>query len=138
MAFFVAIGIPLSFLSTLAVAPLLGLTINLLSLFAFILVLGIVLEVAIVISESVFTEFQETGPGAESAIRGTRRVSTPVIFAVLTTMVAFIPILLLPGMMGKFMAGVPLVVIPTLAFSLVQAKLVLPYHLSLCRVGDRS
>lgn len=138
MAFFVAIGIPISFLSTLAIAPLLGITINLLSLFAFILVLGIVVDDAIVISESVFTEFQANGPGVESAIRGTQIVSVPVTFAVLTTMVAFIPILLLPGMMGKFMAGVPLVVVPTLAFSLVQAKLVLPYHLSLCHVGDKS
>ena len=138
LAFFVAIGIPVSFLATFAVAPLFGITINLLSLFAFILVLGIVVDDAIVVGESVFTEFQKNGPGVESAIRGTHMVSKPVTFAVLTTMVAFVPIFMLPGMMGKFMAVIPLAVIPTLGFSLIQSKLVLPYHLSLCRVGDKS
>ncbi|MBK1878096.1 efflux RND transporter permease subunit [Pelagicoccus mobilis] len=137
LAFFVAIGIPVSFLATLAIGPFVGITVNLISLFAFILVLGIVVDDAIVVGESVFTEFQTSGPGTESAIKGTHRVSTPVTFAVITTMVAFVPILLLPGMPGKFMGVIPWVVIPTLAFSLVQSKLVLPYHLSLCNVGDK-
>lgn len=138
LAFFVAIGIPVSFLATLAVGPFIGITVNLISLFAFILVLGIVVDDAIVVGESVFTEFQKNGPGTESAIKGTHRVSTPVTFAVITTMVAFVPILLLPGMPGKFMGVIPWVVVPTLAFSLVQSKLVLPYHLSLCKVGDKT
>ncbi len=137
LAFFVAIGIPASFLATLALAPLLGISINMLSLFAFILVLGIVVDDAIVVGESVFTEFQKSGPGVESAIRGTTLVSTPVTFAVLTTIVAFVPIIFLPGTMGKFMGVIPIVIIPTLLFSLVQSKLILPYHLSLCHVGDR-
>ncbi len=137
LAFFVAIGIPVSFLATLAIGPFVGITVNLLSLFAFILVLGIVVDDAIVVGESVFTEFQKNGPGVPSAISGTHKVSTPVTFAVLTTMVAFVPIFLLPGMAGKFMGVIPFVVIPTLAFSLVQSKLVLPYHLSLCKVGDK-
>ncbi len=137
LAFFVAFGIPISFLATFAVAPFLGITVNLLSLFAFILVLGIVVDDAIVVGESVFTEYQKNGPGVESAIAGTKLVSTPVTFAILTTMVAFIPIYLLPGTIGKFMAVIPGVVLPTLAFSLVQSKLVLPYHLSLCKVGDK-
>lgn len=137
LAFFVAIGIPVSFLATLAIGPFVGITVNLLSLFAFILVLGIVVDDAIVVGESVFTEFQTSGPGVDSAIKGTHRVSTPVTFAVITTMVAFVPIFLLPGMPGKFMGVIPWVVIPTLAFSLVQSKLVLPYHLSLCHVGDK-
>ncbi|MDQ8201881.1 efflux RND transporter permease subunit [Pelagicoccus sp. SDUM812003] len=138
LALFVALGIPVSFLATLAIAPLIGITINLLSLFAFILVLGIVVDDAIVVGESVFTEFQKRGPGTEASIIGTKRVSTPVTFAVITTMVAFVPIFLLPGMMGKFMGVIPFVVIPTLAFSLVQSKLVLPYHLTLCHVGDKT
>ncbi len=137
LAFFVAIGIPVSFLATLAIGPFVGITVNLLSLFAFILVLGIVVDDAIVIGESVFTEYQTNGPGVQSAISGTHKVSTPVTFAVLTTMVAFIPIFLLPGMAGKFMGVIPFVVIPTLGFSLIQSKLVLPYHLSLCKVGDK-
>ena len=137
LAFFVAIGIPVSFLGTLAVAPFLGITVNLISLFAFILVLGIVVDDAIVVGESVFTEFQKNGPGTQSAIAGAHRVATPVTFAILTTMVAFVPIFLLPGMPGKFMSAIPWVVIPTLVFSLVQSKLVLPYHLSLCKVGNK-
>lgn len=138
LAFFVAIGIPISFLGTFMVAPFIGISINLVSLFAFILVLGIVVDDAIVVGESVFHEFQNRGPGIESSIIGAHRVAVPVTYAVLTTMVAFLPVFLLPGQLGKFFAAIPLVVIPTLAFSLVQSKLVLPYHLSLCKVGDRS
>jgi len=137
LAFFVAIGIPVSFLATIAISPAIGITINLLSLFAFILVLGIVVDDAIVVGESVFTEFQTGGPGVESAARGAQLVSMPVTFAVITTAVAFVPVFFLPGMIGKFMYDVPIVVIPTLLFSLVQSKLVLPYHLSLCHVGDK-
>ena len=137
LAFFVAIGIPVSFLATIAISPALGITVNLLSLFAFILVLGIVVDDAIVVGESVFTEFQKNGPGVDSAVVGAHRVSMPVTFAVITTAVAFIPVFFLPGMIGKFMYTVPIVVIPTLLFSLVQSKLVLPYHLSLCNVGDK-
>ncbi len=137
LALFVSIGIPISFLATIFVMPALGLTINLITLFGFILVLGIVVDDAIVVGESVFSEFQRTGPGVDSAIRGTHRVSIPVTFAVLTTVVAFSPIFFVPGTFGKLFFGIPAVVIPTLLFSLVQSKLVLPYHLSLCRVGQR-
>ena len=137
LALFVSIGIPISFLATILIMPSLGLTINLVTLFGFILVLGIVVDDAIVVGESVFSEFQTKGPGADSAIRGTQRVSIPVTFAVLTTVVAFCPIFFIPGTMGKLFYGIPAVVIPTLLFSLVQSKLVLPYHLSLCRVGQR-
>ena len=137
LALFVSIGIPISFLATILIMPSLGLTINLVTLFGFILVLGIVVDDAIVVGESVFSEFQKNGSGVESAIRGTHRVSLPVTFAVLTTVVAFSPIFFVPGTTGKLFYGIPAVVIPTLLFSLVQSKLVLPYHLSLCRVGQR-
>ena len=137
LALFVSIGIPISFLATIFVMPSLGLTINLVTLFGFILVLGIVVDDAIVVGESVFSEFQKAGPGVDSAIRGTNRVAIPVTFAVLTTVVAFAPIFFVPGTFGKLFFGIPAVVIPTLLFSLVQSKLVLPYHLSLCRVGQR-
>lgn len=137
LAFFVAIGIPVSFLGTFFLAPVIGISINLVSLFAFILVLGIVVDDAIVVGESVFSEFQRTSPGVEASIRGARLVAVPVTYAILTTMVAFLPVFLLPGQLGKFFAAIPMVVIPTLFFSLIQSKLVLPYHLSLCKVGDR-
>jgi multidrug efflux pump subunit AcrB len=140
LAFFVALGIPVSFLGAFLVAPYFDVSINLISLFAFILVLGIVVDDAIVVGESVFSEYQRSKPGPAAAIRGSLRVAKPVTFAVLTTMVAFVPVFFIPGTFGKFFAPIPVVVIATLAWSLVQSKLVLPYHLSLLRVGthDRS
>jgi multidrug efflux pump subunit AcrB len=135
LAVFVAIGIPISFLGTLFVAPAIGLSINLISLFAFILVLGIVVDDAIVVGESIFTEYQRNGPGIESAVRGAHAVAVPVVFAVLTTMVAFVPLFFLPGVFGKFFIPVPQVVILTLLWSLVESKLVLPYHLTLIRTA---
>lgn len=137
LAFWVTLGIPFSFLGTFLVMPWMDISINLVSLFALILVLGIVVDDAIVVGESVFSEFQRSGPTLDASIRGTLAVSMPVTFSVLTTAVAFTPLLALPGFEGKFLAGIPLVVIPTLLFSLLQCKLVLPYHLSLCHVGQR-
>lgn len=136
LAFWVMLGIPISFLGTFLIMPWVGISINLISLFGFILVLGIVVDDAIVVGESVFTEFQKNGPSVESSIRGAHIVAVPVTFAVLTTAVAFTPLLTLPGFTGKFLGAIPMVVIPTLLFSLVESKLILPYHLSLCRVGE--
>lgn len=142
LAFFVMIGIPISFLGALLFLPLVGVSINLASLFGFILVLGIVVDDAIIVGESIFTQFQKHGgPGVNASVAGAHRVSLPVTFAVLTTIVAFIPILTLPGFLGKFFFPIPVVVIATLIWSLIESKLVLPYHLTLCRVGagkDRS
>lgn len=135
LAFFVMLGIPIAFLGTFLIAPPIDLSVNLISLFAFILVLGIVVDDAIVIGESIFSEYQRNGPGLESAVRGTHAVSVPVIFAVLTTMVAFFPLFFLPGVFGKLFAPVPQVVIATLFWSLVQSKLVLPYHLTLIKTA---
>ncbi len=137
LAMWVSIGIPVSFLGAFLLMPWLDASINLISLFGFILVLGIVVDDAIVVGESVFTEFQRNGPGVESSIRGAHAVATPVTFAVLTTMIAFTPLLNLPGFMGKFLGDIPLVVITVLVFSLIESKLILPYHLSLLKVGDK-
>lgn len=136
LAFFVMLGIPISFLGSMLFLPVLGISINLASLFGFILVLGIVVDDAIIVGESVFTQFQKHGgPGVEASVAGTHRVSIPVTFAVLTTIVAFLPILTIPGFLGKFFYPIPVVVIATLIWSLIESKLVLPYHLTLCRVG---
>ncbi len=135
LAFFVALGIPFSFLGTLFVMPIFGISINIISLFAFILVLGIVVDDAIVVGESVFSEFQRHGHSLESAARGAEYVALPVVFAVLTTMVAFVPLLVVPGFSGDFFAPIAGIVILTLFWSLVQSKMVLPYHLTFCRVG---
>lgn len=135
LAFWVTLGIPISFLGTFLVLPTLDVSINLISLFGLILVLGIVVDDAIVVGESVFTTFQKEGPGVASAIKGTERVAVPVTFAVLTTVVAFIPVFFLPGFLGKILWPIPIVVITTLLFSLIESKIILPYHLSLCNVG---
>jgi len=138
LAFWVALGIPISFLGAFLVLPLADVSINLASLFGFILVLGIVVDDAIVVGESVFTEFQKNGSGVESSIRGAQKVAIPVTFAVLTTVVAFIPILMLPGFLGKFFYPIPIVVIATLLWSLVESKLILPHHLTYCNVGSHN
>jgi multidrug efflux pump subunit AcrB len=136
LAFFVMLGIPISFLGSMLFLPALGISINLASLFGFILVLGIVVDDAIIVGESVFTQFQKHGgPGVEASVAGTKKVSIPVTFAVLTTIVAFLPILTIPGFLGKFFYPIPVVVIATLIWSLIESKLVLPYHLTLCNVG---
>lgn len=137
LAFFVMLGIPISFLAAFITLPVFDISINLASLFGFILVLGIVVDDAIIVGESVFTEFQKQGgPGIDASVHGTRRVSIPVTFAVLTTIVAFIPILSIPGFLGKFFFPIPIVVIATLIGSLIESKLILPYHLTLCKVGS--
>lgn len=137
LAFFVMLGIPISFLGAMLFLPALGVSINLASLFGFILVLGIVVDDAIIVGESVFTQFQRHGgPGVNASVAGTQRVAIPVTFAVLTTVVAFLPVLTIPGFLGKFFYPIPVVVIATLIWSLIQSKLVLPYHLTLCKVGS--
>ena len=136
LAFFVMLGIPISFLGAMLFLPFLGISINLASLFGFILVLGIVVDDAIIVGESIFTQFQKHGgPGVNASVAGTKRVAIPVTFAVLTTIVAFIPVLTIPGFLGKFFYPIPVVVIATLIWSLIESKLVLPYHLTLCNVG---
>ncbi len=135
LAVFVAVGIPFSFLGCLFLMPVFGVSINIISLFAFILVLGIVVDDAIVVGESVFSEFQRSGHSVEAAVRGAEYVALPVVFAVLTTMVAFGPLLLVPGVSGDFFSPIALIVILTLFWSLIQSKMILPYHLTLCRVG---
>ncbi|MGB0415876.1 MAG: efflux RND transporter permease subunit [Coraliomargarita sp.] len=136
LAFFVMIGIPISFLGAMLFLPPLNISINLASLFGFILVLGIVVDDAIIVGESVFTQFQKHGgPGVEASVAGAHKVAIPVTFAVLTTIVAFLPILMMPGFLGKFFFPIPVVVIATLIWSLIESKLILPYHLTLCKVG---
>ncbi|MCR4315513.1 MAG: efflux RND transporter permease subunit [Planctomycetes bacterium] len=136
VAFWVTMGIPISFLGALWMMPGLDASINMLSLFAFILVLGMVVDDAIVVGENIHRWSRKEKNGVVAAIKATREVSTPVIFAVTTTIAAFIPLLMVSGLMGKFFRIVPLVVIPTLVFSLIESQLVLPAHLSRLPDGD--
>ena len=130
LAFWVTLGIPVSFLGAIALMPAFDVSMNMVSLFSFILVLGIVVDDAIVVAENIYTTQVRTGKGIAGAVRGTREVLVPVTFGVLTTMAAFTPMLFVPGAWGKLIAVVPLIVLPTLFFSLVESNLVLPSHLS--------
>ena len=130
LAFWVTLGIPISFLGAIACMGLFDLSINMISLFSFILVLGIVVDDAIVVGENIHTVQVRTGKRTSAAVRGTLQVLVPVTFGVLTTMAAFAPMLFVPGIMGKFMVVFPLIVMPTLFFSLVESNLILPRHLS--------
>ncbi len=133
LALLVALGIPVSFAGGIWLMASLGISVNMISLFAFILVLGIVVDDAIVTGENVYSRIQGGEHPMLASYRGTHEVGTVVIFGVLTTVVAFTPMLGLSGVSGKIWPNIPLVVIPTLLFSLVQSKFVLPAHLSMLR-----
>ncbi|MBI4577655.1 MAG: efflux RND transporter permease subunit [Planctomycetes bacterium] len=137
LAFWVTLGIPVAFLGTLGLMPVLGVSINMISLFAFILVLGIVVDDAIVVGESVYTWEGRGLPPLEAATRGTQRVAVPVVFSVLTTVAAFVPMLDVPGAMGRIFRVIPLIVIPILLTSLLESQFVLPAHLAAHRPRRR-
>ncbi|MBP6050903.1 MAG: efflux RND transporter permease subunit [Pseudomonadales bacterium] len=130
VALWVSAGIPIAILGALALFPVVGLTISSLSLMGFLLVLGIVVDDATVVGERIHA-YQTQGMDARSAaIRGTSEVSIPVIFGVLTTMAAFLPIITIRGNLGSFFAAVGVTVILCLSFSLVESQLILPSHLA--------
>lgn len=129
LAMWVAFGILMSFLGTFFLMPILGVSINMISLFAFVLVLGIVVDDAIVVAENIYTHQKRGEDPHDSSVAGAQEVVKPVIFAVLTTVAAFAPLMLVPGNTGKVMKVIPLIVIPTLMFSLIESLLVLPSHL---------
>lgn len=130
LALWVSFGLVVSFLGTFWLMPFFGISINLLSLFAFILVLGIVVDDAIVVSENIHTHQENYEGGLIGSIKGAQDVAKPVTFAVLTTAAAFLPLSLVPGATGKIMKVIPLIVIPTVLFSLIESLFILPNHLS--------
>jgi multidrug efflux pump subunit AcrB len=130
LAFWTSVGIFLSFIGTFMVMQYLGVSINLLSLFGFILSIGIVVDDAIVVGENIFAEQEKWKDGLEAAVEGAKRVGVPVIFAVLTTVAAFTPLLFVAGTIGKFLGDIPAIVIIVLLLSLVEVLLILPNHLS--------
>ena len=130
VALWVFLGVPVAVLGGAAMMPIFGVSLNLLSMFAFILVLGIVVDDAIVTGENVYTHMRRNPDRVEAAIAGTQEVAVPVTFGVLTTVAAFTPLLLIEGARGQIFAQIPLIVIPVLLFSIVESKFVLPSHLS--------
>ncbi|MGJ8687208.1 MAG: efflux RND transporter permease subunit, partial [Spongiibacteraceae bacterium] len=130
LAFWVMVGLPICFLGTFAMMPLVGISLNMLSIFGFILVLGIVVDDAIIIGESAYSEAEITGHSVDSVITGALRVATPATFGVLTTIVAFSPTLFTDGAFAPFPESVGAVVILCLIFSLIESKWILPAHLA--------
>lgn len=132
LAFWVMMGLPVSFFGALMLMPLgfVDVTINVASLFAFIMVLGVVVDDAIVIGESIYTEIEEKGQTIDNVIRGAHRVAMPATFGVLTTVAAFMPMVMASGQNSAFPHAIGYVVVFCLLFSLVESKLVLPSHLA--------
>lgn len=130
LAFWTAVGIPISFLGAFWLIPLFDVSINMMSLFAFIMSLGLVVDDAIVVGENIFTYRQAGMDRTEAAIKGVKEMCMPVVLAVLTTMFAFLPLAYTTGIMGKFLRVLPIVVISVLLVSLIEALLILPAHLS--------
>ncbi|MEZ4271846.1 MAG: efflux RND transporter permease subunit [Myxococcota bacterium] len=130
LAFWVTMGIPISFIGAFFFMKGLDVSINMISLFAFIITLGIVVDDAIVVGEAIYHRRGPKVSFLQAAIGGVREVAVPVTFSVLTTVIAFTPLLFIPGTSGKFFRNIPLVVISVLLLSLLESLLVLPAHLS--------
>ncbi|NOZ32228.1 MAG: efflux RND transporter permease subunit [Alphaproteobacteria bacterium] len=130
VAFWVAAGIPISVLATLGVMYLTGQTINMISMFALLMTLGIIVDDAIVVGEHTATRYAAGDTPAVAATRGASRMATPVIAASLTTMAAFGPILLVGDVIGQIMAALPLVVMAVLLASALECFFILPGHLA--------
>jgi len=131
IAMWVVVGIPITFLGTMWLMPHgpWPVTINMMSLFGFIVVLGIVVDDAIIIGESIYTKIRSDGHTLDNVIRGAHRVAVPATFGVLTTIAAFAPLLFIGGIAGPFFEAISVVVVLCLMFSLVESKLILPAHL---------
>lgn len=130
LALWVASGIAIAAIGALAVMLVLDVSINAISMFAFVLAIGIMVDDAIVVAEHVHLERQKGARGVIAAIRGAQKIKRPLIFAVLTSIAAFSPLLFLPGGFGEVMGAFPIIVISVLVLSLVESLLVLPNHLS--------
>ncbi|MCP5091020.1 MAG: efflux RND transporter permease subunit [Gammaproteobacteria bacterium] len=136
VAGWVVIGIPITFLGAMWLMPInpWPITINMMSLFGFIIVLGIVVDDAIIIGESIHTKVREDGHSLDNVILGARRVAVPATFGVLTTIAAFTPLLFVGGIAGPFFEAISVVVVLCLIFSLIESKLILPAHLVHTRI----
>lgn len=130
LAFWVALGIPISFMGSFLLMPSLDMTINMISLFSLIVTLGMVVDDAIIVGEAAYALIEEGVEKRVAAIRGAQQMATPVTFAILTTMVAFGPMFFVPGFMGKLFRIMPAVICSVLLFSLIESFFVLPAHLA--------
>ncbi|MEX2962937.1 efflux RND transporter permease subunit [Microbulbifer sp. TYP-18] len=138
LAFWVTLGIPISFLGALLFLPGLDISVNMMSMFAFIIALGIVVDDAIIAGENIHEWRQKGYSNLHAAVAGARQVAVPLTFAILTNIVAFIPLMALPGFMGKIFGVIPLVVASVFVISWAEALFILPAHLAHSRRGYKS
>ncbi len=129
LAFWVMLGIPISFLGTFLFMDSMDVSLNMITMFAFLISLGIVVDDAIVVGENIYHYHQDGLPFLQAAIKGAREIAMPVTFSILTNIVAFMPLYFVPGVMGKFFRNIPMVVCTTFIISLVEALFILPAHL---------
>ncbi|WP_240704251.1 efflux RND transporter permease subunit [Cobetia marina] len=129
LAFWVTLGIPTAFLGAMLFLPLVGVSINMISMFAFIIALGIVVDDAIIVGENIHSHRERGASMREAAILGAREIAVPLAFSILSNIVAFIPLLFLPGFLGLVFGIIPLVVISIFALSWIEAIFILPAHL---------
>ncbi len=130
VALLVTLGIPISFLGAVVIMAYVGMTMNMMAMFALIIVLGLVVDDAVVIGENVYRHYENGMSPREAAIKGASEVAWPVISAVATTIAAFSPLLLIPGAIGVFLGVIPQVVIFALLVSLLEALVILPSHMA--------
>ncbi len=131
LAFWVTVGIPVSIIGAFLIIPWTGATINMISLFAFLITLGIVVDDAILVGENVYHNREKGMPYLQAAVEGARQIAGPVCFAVLTNVAAFLPLFFVPGTTGKFFLQIPSVVVAVLLISLIESLFVLPAHLTI-------
>ncbi len=130
VAFWVAVGITVSFVGAFVLMPANGVSLNFFSIFGFLLVIGIVVDDAIIVGENIHNQVEQGKPGLEAAVVGAQLVAKPVIFAVLTTMIAFAPWMFIDGNAAQFTRQISLTIIFALTFSLIEAFCILPAHLA--------
>ena len=136
LAFWVMMGMVIAFIGGILLLPVAGVSINMISLFGFLVVLGIVVDDAVVVGENVYEKRQTLIDNEIAAVDGTREVAAPVTFSILTNIVAFVPLMFIPGETGKFWGPLPVVVIIVLALSLIESLFILPAHLAHTRSSD--
>lgn len=133
VAFWTAVGIPVSILGSLILLPLMNASVNMISVFGFIVTLGIVVDDAVVVGEDIFHKISQGMPRMDAAVAGVREMTIPVVFAVSTNIIAFLPLFFVPGESGRFLHVLPAVIIAVFTVSLVEVLLILPSHLSFSR-----
>jgi len=136
LAFWVGAAIPVCILGTIVLLPGFDTTINMISLFAFIVTLGMLVDDAVIIGENAFTKIQKGMNRVDAAVEGAKEMAVPVIFAVMTNIVAFCPLMFVPGRTGRFFAAIPVVVIVVFTISLLESLLILPAHIAHAKPVD--